>query len=129
MSTTVPKHFDTDIRNRLAQTEEIQIETRRPGAESPAHRTTIWVVVVGDDVSVRSVRGNAGRWYQEIKANPRAAVHINGQRIQVRAIPVTDDTMIAQVSDAYQRKYRDDPYLPSMVRNEILPTTLRLEPL
>jgi hypothetical protein len=129
MSTTVPKHFDTDIRSRLAQTEEIQIETRRPGAGSPAHYTTIWVVVAGDDVSVRSVRGNAGRWYQEIKANPRAVVHINGQRIQVRAVPVTDNTMIARVSDAYQRKYQGFAEMPSMVRNEILPTTLCLEPL
>lgn len=128
MSTTVPKHFDTDTRNRLAQTPEIRIETRRPGADASAHGTTIWVVVAGDDVFVRSVRGSAGRWYQEIKANPAATVHIDGQRIPVRAVPVTDDATIARVSDAYRQKYRNNPSLPSMVRDEILPTTLRLEP-
>ncbi len=128
MSTTVPKHFDADMRNRLAQAEEIRIETRQPGPQSPVHRTTIWVTVVGDDVFVRSVRGNAGRWYQEIKANPNAAVHVNGQRVPVRAILVTDAAAIARVSDAYRRKYRDSAYMPPMVRDEVLPTTLRLEP-
>ncbi|MGO8949506.1 MAG: nitroreductase/quinone reductase family protein [Ktedonobacterales bacterium] len=128
MSSTVPKHFDADTRNRLAQTQEIQIETRQPGANASAHRTTIWVVVVSDDVFVRSVRGSAGRWYQEITANPTATVHINGQQILVRAVPVTDGATNARVSDEYRRKYRNDSSLPSMVRDEILPMTLRLEP-
>lgn len=129
MSTTVPKHFDADVRSRLAQADEVQIETRRPGAESPAHRTTIWIVVAGDDVCVRSVRGNAGRWYQEIKANPNAALHFDGQRMLVRAIPITDDAMMARVSDEYRRKYRSSSAMPSMVRSDILSTTLRLEPM
>jgi hypothetical protein len=128
MSTIVPRHFDADVKNRLAQTQEIQIETRRPGADASAHRATIWVVVLGDDVFVRSFHGAAGRWYQEIKANPLAAVHVAGQRIPVRAVPVTDAATIARVSDAYRGKYGNDPYLASMVRDEILPTTLRLEP-
>ncbi len=129
MSATVPKRFNADVRNRLAQTEEIQIETRRPGAGAAAHRTTIWVVVIGDDVFIRSFHGIAGRWYQEIKANPAAAVHVGGERIPVRAMPVTNDATTEQVSDAYRQKYGNDPYLPSMVRNEILMTTLRLEPM
>ncbi len=129
MSTITPKHFAPDVRNRLAQAQEIQIETRRRDANAPAHRTTIWVVVVGDAVYVRSVRGVTGRWYQEIKANPVAAVHVDGQRIPVQAMPVTDDATIKQVSDAYRQKYRNDPSsLASMVRDEILPTTLRVEP-
>lgn len=128
MSTIVPKHFDTDVRSRLAQTEEIRIETRQPGAMSPAHRTTIWVVVVGDDVFVRSVRGNAGRWYQEIKANPNAVLHVDAQRLKVKAIPVTDNTPIRLVSDEYRKKYRGSAYATTMVSNEVLPTTLRLEP-
>ncbi len=129
MSATVPKHFDANVRNRLAQTEEIKIETRRPGAGAPAHYTTIWVVAVGEDIFIRSFHGIAGRWYQEIKANPAAAVHVDGQRIPVRAAPVIDDAAIARVSDEYRRKYRNNPYLPPMVRDEILSTTLRLEPM
>jgi hypothetical protein len=129
MSTAAPKHFDVDAKNRLEQTEDIQIETRRSGAESPAHRTTTWVVVVGDDVFVRSVRGNVGRWYQEIKANPMAVVHVAEQHLRVKAIPVTDDMMIARVSDEYHKKYGKSDHMPPMVRPEVLPTTLRLEPM
>lgn len=128
MSTTAPKHFDADVQNRLSKMDEIQIETRQPGANAPTHRTTIWVVVAGDDVFVRSVRGNAGRWYREIKANPNAALHIDGQRMTLRAVPVADDAMIARVSDEYRRKYRTSSEMPAMLRTDTLPTTLRLEP-
>ena len=100
----------------------------RPGAPAPTRRTIIWVVVVGEDVYVRSVRGQASRWYQNIKANPVAVVHVDGQRIPVRAVLVKDDVAIKQVNDAYRLKYYIDPFMPSMMRDEILPTTLRLEP-
>lgn len=129
MSTTVPKHFDAETRNRLAQAEEIQLERQRPGTNTPGPRTTIWVVVVGDEVFVRSVRGPMGRWFQAIKANPTAAVHIDGQRIPVRAVPVSDDATLTRVSDAYRQKYRTSPYLPPLLRDETVPTTLRLEPM
>jgi hypothetical protein len=128
MSTAVPQHFDADTRNRLAQAQEIQLERQRSGAMAPGQRTTIWIVVAGDDIYIRSVRGPAGRWYQAIKANSTATVHIDGQRIAVRALPVTDDATIERVSDEYRRKYCNDPSMPTMVRDEILPTTLRVEP-
>jgi hypothetical protein len=129
MSTAMPKHFDADLQNRLSTTDEVQIETQQPGANAPTHRTTIWIVVAGNNVFVRSVRGNAGRWYQEIKANPNAALHIAGQRIAVRAIPATDEMAINRVSDEYRRKYRNSSSLPSLLGTETLPTTLRLEPM
>jgi hypothetical protein len=129
MSTTAPKHFDADVLNRLAQVEEIEFEAPQPGADGLLHPTTLWVVVVGADVYIRSWRGNAGRWYQAVRANPKAVLYLDGHPLPVRVVPVTDDTTIAQVSDAYRRKYSDDPAMPSMLRDEILPTTLRLEPL
>lgn len=57
MSTTIPKHFDAETRNQFAQAQEIQIETRRPEANVPPLRRTIWVVVAGEEVFLRSVRG------------------------------------------------------------------------
>lgn len=128
MSTTVPNHFDADTCNQFAQTQEIQLETRWPTADAPVHRTTIWVVEVEDGIFIRSVRGNAGRWYQAITANPAALVTVDGQRIPVQAVPVTDDATMARVSEAYRQKYRTSPYLPPMVHKETVPTTLRLEP-
>jgi len=53
---------------------------------------------------------------------------VNGQRFAVHAVSVADQAFIARVNNGYLRKYRDDPDVNSMVREEILPTTLRLEP-
>src|SRR6266567_8041914 len=122
----MPKQFDANVLNQLANAEEIEIETR--SATGRTHRTTIWVVVDDNNVYVRSVRGRNGHWYQEITANPDAAIHVDGRRLVVHAVPVTDEALIARVSNDYLRKYRDDPSANSMVLEETLPTTLRLEP-
>ena len=122
----MPKKFDANVLNQLTNTEEIEIETR--SATGRTHRTIIWVVVDENDVYVRSVRGRNGRWYQEATANPDVAIHVNGQRFAVHAVPIADQVFIARVSNGYLRKYHGDPDVNSMVREEIVPTTLRLEP-
>jgi hypothetical protein len=121
------KSFDADLLSRLARVEEVQIETQR-AADAPVHRTIIWVVVAGNDVYVRSVRGASARWYREMRANPTGALHVEGQRIPVRAVPATDADSVARASAEYQRKYGKSPFGPAMVRDEILETTIRLEP-
>jgi len=123
---TMPKQFDANVLNQLANIEEIEIETR--SATGRTHRTIIWVMVNDHEVYVRSVRGRNGRWYQEITAKPDAAIHLDGQRLAVHAVPVTDEALIARVSNEIFRKYGDGPSANSMVREETLPTTLRLEP-
>src|SRR5215470_8923568 len=122
----MPKHFDTNALNQLTNAEEIEIETRSPKGQT--RRTTIWVVVDDNDVYVRSVHGRNGHWYQHITAKPDAAIHIDGRRLAVHAVPVTDEALIGRVSNDYLRKYHGDPAAKSMVIEEILPTTLRLEP-
>jgi hypothetical protein len=108
---------------------EVRIETRRD-ADSPEHRTIIWVVVVENEVFVRSVRGQKGRWYREISSNPEGALHVENNRIPVRATPATDDTTVEAVSDAIRSKYEATSPGPTaaMVRPDVLPTTLKLSP-
>ena len=122
----MPKQFEEPLLNQLNSREEIDIETR--SATGTTHRNTIWVVVVDNNVYVRSVRGRSGRWYREITANPQGAIYVDGRRLSVRAIPITDPATIARVSNAYLQKYRNSPVVNSIVREETLPTTLRLEP-
>jgi hypothetical protein len=43
-------------------------------------------------------------------------------------VPATDADSVARVSAALERKYDGDPAAKSMVRDEILDTTLRLDP-
>lgn len=106
---------------------EVDIETRRAD-DAPAHRTTIWAVVEDGDVYVRSYRGAAGRWYREITANPTAVLHVEGEAVPVRAVPATDPGSVERASAGYLRKYGDSSVVDSMIRDEVLDTTLRLEP-
>jgi hypothetical protein len=121
--------FDPDILMLLDDTQEVRIETRRDG-DSPEHRTIIWVVVVEDEVFVRSVRGAKGRWYREISSNPEGALHVEEDRIPVRAAPATDEATVDAVSAAFRSKYQQSSpaSTEAMVRTETLPTTLKLAP-
>lgn len=119
--------FPPALVDRLARTEEIDVETQGGERELP-RRTTIWVVVVNGDVFIRSFRGPRGLWYQAMRAIPLGAVHVESERVPVRAEPVTDPETLGRVSDAYLEKYRESPYAFDMVRPETVPTTLRLVP-
>jgi hypothetical protein len=121
--------FDPETLQLLDETKEVRVETHRD-EDAPAHRTTIWVVTVDGGVFVRSVRGEKGRWYREVSANPSAALHVGDHRIPVRAVPVTDEPTVGAVSEAYRIKYgRTSPgSTRAMLQPETLPTTLKLEP-
>jgi hypothetical protein len=110
----------------LDKAEEVKIETQAPGRD--ARRTTIWVVVDRDEVYVRSVRGERGRWYRDCVANPTIALIVQGKRLVATAIPANDPDSIERVSGALKRKYTGDPGLAPMLKPEIVDETLRLEP-
>jgi hypothetical protein len=121
--------FAPQILRLLDETKEVRIETRRDG-DSPEHRTIIWVVVVEGEVFVRSVRGQRGRWYREISANPEGALHVQDDRIPVQAAPATEEATVDAVSAAFRSKYQQSSpaSTEAMVRPETLPTTLKLSP-
>ena len=109
----------------LDRTGEVDIETRSP--KGTVHVLPIWVVVDGDDVFIRAVRGPKSRWYRELVAGPGALV-VNGKRIPVRAVAAADPASVKRASDGYRKKYRKGGPLDSMLVPSTLSTTLRLEP-
>jgi hypothetical protein len=119
--------FKEDQLQRLRLAETPVIETRR-SLQTPSHTTPVWVVVVDRHVYVRSYRGQAGRWYQEVMAFPFALLHVREERLAVHAVDISDEAVIAQVSQALLQKYSTSSYVDAMVRPEILGTTLRLQP-
>src|SRR5579871_4726119 len=98
--------FDAGILQALRDIKEVAIRTEK----HPKAAVVIWVVVADDEVFVRSVRGAAGRC------------------LPVVAVPASEAGAIDRASREYLRKYRASPYAQSMVRPEVLVTTLRLEP-
>jgi hypothetical protein len=109
----------------LRDADEVAIRT----SASPDRPVIIWIVVVGDEVFARSFRGAGAKWYTASIGDGRAALELNDRRWPVGVTPVMDPAVIAQVSQAYLEKYAASPYAKEMVRGEILPTTLRLDPL
>ena len=117
--------FDPATRGILRDAVEVAIRT----SANPKRAIVIWVVVVGDGVFARSVRGAGAKWYASAVADRRATLELDDGRWPVGVTPVTDLAVIAEVSQAYLGKYATSPYAKEMVRTEILPTTVRLDPL
>jgi hypothetical protein len=117
-------HFDADVRHALQDTKEVNIRTEK----HPDSAVIIWVAVAGDDVFVRSFRGERGRWYRDLADGGAATLEIGGRRVAVQAVPAKDPASIERASAAFLAKYRPSPYAEAMVKPELLPTTLRLEP-
>jgi len=92
-------------------------------------RTTIWVVVDGDAVYVRSWLAERGWWYRHALDRPeQVTLHVAGRTISVRAIHVTDDDSIERCSRGFETKYADSMSTAAMVAPKVLPFTMRLDP-
>ena len=120
--------FTADEAALLRDARTIRVETS-PGAGKPMHEAIIWIVVDDDGRAyVRSWLGRRGRWYRELVAHPEGAILAGNRRIAVRAVPA-DAAGIEACSRLLRAKYRTSrASVMSMVRDEILDTTLELNP-
>jgi hypothetical protein len=116
--------FDADTLRELRDFKEVAIRTEK----HPGTAVVIWVVVADDEVFVRSVRGSKGRWYRDLATGGSAMLQFAGRRLEVQALPAIEADPIARASHEFLRKYQTSPYAQSIVRAEVLATTLRLEP-
>jgi hypothetical protein len=121
-----PMRFEPGDLALFAETNEIELETARPGG--PAHQTIIWIVVDGDEVFVRSVNGAGARWYREAVANPEVTIHASGQAIRALAEVASDADSIQRTNDALSAKYAGRGGIRPMLKPEVFDTTLRLVP-
>jgi hypothetical protein len=111
--------------DQIASAREVLIETR-DGEKT--RQTTIWVVVDDGGVFVRSVRGEAGRWYRQAMANPEVALIVGDDRHPFNASPAADADSVRRTSDGIRLKYGKGRSVDAMVLPEVLDTTLRLIP-
>jgi hypothetical protein len=116
--------FDADTLRALRDVQEPVIRT----AKHPKSAVVIWVVVAEEEVFVRSWLGARGRWYNDLAAGGPATLEFSGHWLAVQAVPASDAESVARTSSEILRKYRHSSHAQEMVRDEILPTTLRLVP-
>ena len=116
--------FSDGDKRLLADTDEVFVEFK-PGRKIP-----IWIVVDRDQVYVRSVRGPEGRWYQALAAGQDVQLYAGTSAWSIKGEHTTDPAEIQRVSDALSQKYQQRWPGPTaaMLREPVLPTTLRVEP-
>lgn len=126
------RRFGADTLALLDTSSTVRIETvDRHAPSAPPRSTIVWIVVEDGDVFVRSVRGFRGRWYQDLLSDPRALLlpdHGRWDPIAVTAELADDAESIGRCSRAIERSYPGDPAVALMLRDDTLPTTVRLVP-
>jgi hypothetical protein len=118
----------TELLRKLAENDEIDIETRRDST-SPLHRTTIWIVPTEKGVFIRSVYVK-GRWYREALVNRTVTLRAGRRKVAARVQRVNDSSVIRAVNAAAREKYgeRWPKDATSFVQLSRQHTTLRLIP-
>lgn len=118
--------FTTATLESIDAAHEVHIETR--AEDERTYRTVIWIMVEDGAVYVRSVRGDAGRWYQRATANPTVKIVVGSAEIDAVARAAPDEQSVRSASKGLRRKYSPGPSLDAMLAPAVLHTTLRLEP-
>ena len=119
--------FEESDLDLLATVKEIRVETRSAAGE--VHKTIVWPLVRDGVVYLRSYKGPTGRWYREALADPEIALLFDRRRLPARAVPATDHASVEACSEALREKYRRSYSLEAMLDPDVLPTTLRIEPI
>ena len=119
--------FPAAVLESFDKTSVVEIETK--SAKGTKHSVPIWIVVADGVPYVRSVRGPQGRWYKELLARGEGAIVARGKRTAVKAIHDRSKAAIDATSAALSRKYKGSGgSLASMLKADVLDTTVRLEP-
>jgi hypothetical protein len=119
--------WEQDHLEAIGAAKEIQV--------SPAHEdgsmeesVTIWVVRVGDELFVRSVRGAHGAWYQRAEDQHLGRIEVEGAPVDVEFQDVGEEKA-EEIDAAYREKYADESdSVDAITSPDSRATTLRLAP-
>ena len=91
---------------------------------------TIWVVRLGDDLYVRSVRGRGSAWFRGTQVRHEGHIQSGGVEKDVTFVEETDPGINDQVDAALRTKYRryDARYVDPMLIPEARAATIKLVP-
>src|SRR4051794_20798190 len=121
------QRWTTGELDRIGEADELRIAPRGKDG-TPGRAVPIWVVRVGDELYVRSWRGEGGRWYRATQASGEGRVSAGGVSKDVALLAAGHEVNEA-VDAALREKYgRYTGYIEPMVAPQARATTLRLVP-
>ncbi|GCE20819.1 DUF2255 family protein [Dictyobacter kobayashii] len=115
---------------RIGAADELQLTSIKQDG-TPRKPVTIWVVRVGDDLYIRSYRGNAGAWYRHIQLRSEGHISAGGVTKDVTFVDTSaDEALNNKIDAAFQAKYQKygATYIDPMIAPQARATTRKLVP-
>ena len=120
--------WTSDLLDKFGRAEEVQIASLRPDGKL-RKPVTVWVVRVGDDLYVRSVRGRNSHWFRGVQERHEGRIRAGGAQQEITFVEADPD-MNDEVDTAYRAKYHRyaGSILNSVLTPEARSATLKLVP-
>ncbi len=115
--------------DRIGAADELEIATLRRDGTLRRSRT-IWVVRVGDDLYVRSVRGRGSDWFRGVLTRHEGRIQAGGVEKDAMYLEEIDPAVHGQIDAAYRQKYSHYPkqYVDACLTPQARAATIKLAP-
>lgn len=120
--------WTSDELDKIGRADELQIQSSRQDG-SLRKPVTIWVVRLGDDLYVRSVKGRESWWFRGTQDQGKGRILAGGVEKDVTFVE-PDESFNADLDAAYRSKYGhyDARFVDPMVAPPAQSAALRLVP-
>jgi len=120
--------WTSDDLKKIGIAEELQIESLR-GDGTLRKPVTIWVVRLGDDLYIRSVKGRNGAWFRGTLTRHEGRIQAGGIDKDVTFLDA-DPNLNDQIDAAYRTKYRrySTGIVSTILTPEARSSTIKLVP-
>jgi len=120
--------WTNDELRKIGNAEELQIASLRKDGSLRSMRN-IWVVRVGDELYVRSVKGRTSDWFRGVQTRREGRIRAGGAEKDVAFVEESDPMVSDQIDAAYEAKYRRyASIIPSINSPTARAATIRLVP-
>ena len=121
--------WTSDELHRIETADELEIAALRPDG-TLRKPVTIWVVRLGDDLYVRSVRGRGSAWFRGAQLRHEGRIWAGGIEKDVAFVEETDAALNDRIDTAYRTKYLRYPaaYVDAILAVDARSATIKLAP-
>ena len=121
--------WTNDELRTVAAAEELELASVRAD-DRLGSPVTIWIVRVGNDLYVRSWKGDAGAWFRATQECHAGHIEAGGVGKDVTFVAETDGDVNNRIDAVYRTKYRRHGgcYVDPMVAPPARATTIKLVP-
>jgi len=120
--------WTADELERLGNEDELQLSSERDDG-SLRDPVIMWMVRVGDEIYVRSVKGREGPWFLGTQTRRRGRISSAGVERDVE-FEDADRTLDDAIDADYRRKYANEPqeWVDPVLTDQAQGSTIRLAP-